>query len=203
MKKMYIICLVLFVAGIIFYLSYSYSKNNMGLHDYTNETESEPKLRVESMTQTSKNDNLISNITVIKLQTYDLNNDTFSEETINTPVKFLGMSRSDLIEYMKEYLDQPDAEDVKRGLKAFELVQFSTEEVVIRKTFKMENKEAGYYAMLENGYVTIYLEDKKTIYDYTDIPVVDLPDYVIANLNKGIKFDGIRELYEFLETYSS
>lgn len=203
MKKMYIICLVFLSAGIIFYLSYNYAKNNMGLNHRIQEQESEPEVRVESMTQTSYNENLISNITVVKLQTYDLNNDTFKEETINTPVAFLGMDRSDLIAYLKEYLKEPDVEDVKRGLKAFELVQFSSDEVVIRKTFEMEKEEAGYYALLENGYVTIYLEDKKTIYDYTDIPSADLPDYIIANLNEGIKFDGLKELYEFLETYSS
>lgn len=203
MKKLYIICLIFIVAGIVFYFSYNYSRENLGLNHDMNETESETEGKIEIMTQAAYSEIKISNITVIKLQVYDLNNDTFEEEKINTPVDFLGMERSDLIEYMQEYLESPDKEDILRGLKAFELVKFSSEEVVIRKTYKMEEKKEGYYAVIENGYVTIYLEDRSTIYDYTDIDVKGLPDYIVRNLIDGMRFDGIRELYEFLETYSS
>lgn len=205
MKKMYFICFILLTAGVIFYFSYQYSKENMGKGMRAPELQSMPEVeqRMEQMTQTAYHESKITNITVVKLQIMDLNNDTFEEEKINTPVYFLEMEREDLINYLQEYLKKPDAEDVKRGLKAFELVKFSREEVVIRKTFQKDEKKDGYYAMAENGYVIIYLADRTTIYDYTDIAETELPEYLLENMKKGIYFEGIRELYEFLETYSS
>lgn len=203
MKKMYIICLIFIAAGVVFYFSYNYSRNNLGLHQDLEERVSETESQFELMTQTAYNEIKISNLTVIKLQTHDMNNDTFEEEKINTPVNFLGMGRSDLIQYMQEYLKEPDKEDAKRGLKAFELVKFASDEVVLRKTYRMEETMDEYYAVMENGYVTIYLKDKTTIYDYTDIAAADLPDYMVQSLESGFYFRGLKELYEFLETYSS
>lgn len=203
MKKMYIICYIFITVVVVFYFTYNYSKHNMGLNHELEERTRESESQFEIMTQTAYNEIKISNLTVIKLQTYDLNNNTFEEEKINTPVNFLGMGRSDLLLYMQEYLKEPDKEDIKRGLKAFELVKFSNDEVVLRKTYQMEEVMDEYYAVLENGYVTIYLKDESTIYDYTDIAEADLPDYLVLSLKNGLHFHGLKELYEFLETYSS
>ena len=37
-------------------------------------------------------------------------------------------------------------------------------------------KEDCYYLKSLNGYVVVYLNDKKTVYEYTDIPLDDLPE---------------------------
>lgn len=205
MKKVYIICFFILSAAIVFGLSYFYSKQNMGISENGTQILNETEGIAEIVTkQASYEETKITNITTIKLQVNDLNNNTFEEKIINTPVEFLEMTRSDLLEYMKEYLKSPNEEDEKRGLLAYELVEFSKKSVVLRKTYKMEEmKETQYKAMLENGYVTIYAGDDNVIYDYTDISLEDLPEDIKVNLKKGIIFNGEKELYEFLETYSS
>lgn len=66
-----------------------------------------------------------------------------------------------------------------------------------------ETKEYLYYLMGEDGYVNIYLADRKTIYEYTDIPLEILPLELQSEIleGKGISSEG--ELYDFLENYSS
>lgn len=203
MKKMYIICFLFLCAGAAYYFSYLYSKENMGQNYEAQQIETESQITVEPMTNVSYSDIRINNLTTVHLQVYDLNNQTFTEEKINTPVAFLEMDRNDLIEYLNNYMKNPDKEDVKRGLVAYELVEFSREQVVIRKTFELDEEENGYYAVLENGYVTIYCGDKTSIYDYTDIAAGKLPEQILSKTIDGFYFNDLIELYEFLEAYTS
>ena len=66
-----------------------------------------------------------------------------------------------------------------------------------------ETEEYLYYLMEESGYVNIYLADRETIYEYTDIPLDMLPLELQSEIleGKGISSEG--ELYDFLENYSS
>lgn len=203
MKKLYIICFLFLCAGAAYYFSYLYSKENLGQNYEAEQIETESQIPVEPMTNVSYSDIRINNLTVIHLQVYDLNNQTFTEEKINTPVAFLEMDRNDLIKYLNDYMKNPDKEDVQRGLVAYELVEFSREQVVIRKTFELDEANNGYYAVLENGYVTIYCGDRTSIYDYTDIAAGKLPEQILSKTIDGFYFNDLIELYEFLETYTS
>lgn len=64
-------------------------------------------------------------------------------------------------------------------------------------------KESVFYLKDLNGYVVVYLEDGKTIYEYTDIKVKDLPEMVQKEIEEGKRIFGIEKLYGFLENYSS
>lgn len=64
-------------------------------------------------------------------------------------------------------------------------------------------EEEGYYLCELQGYVAVYLSDRSTIYELTDIPLTDLPKEVQQEVAewKYVSTDG--ELYAFLENYSS
>ena len=64
-------------------------------------------------------------------------------------------------------------------------------------------EEEGYYLCELQGYVAVYLSDRSTIYELTDIPLTDLPKEVQQEVAEGkyVSTDG--ELYAFLENYSS
>ena len=47
------------------------------------------------------------------------------------------------------------------------------------------SKEEGYYLVDINGYIVVYLSDKKTIYEYTDILVDELPVSVQTEIETG------------------
>lgn len=64
-------------------------------------------------------------------------------------------------------------------------------------------KEDCYYLMEVNGYVVVYLSDKKTPYEYTSIPFDELPDKLREEVRNGKYIESTEELYGFLENYSS
>lgn len=67
------------------------------------------------------------------------------------------------------------------------------------KTYKQES----YLIKEEDGYVIVYDADKKTVYEYTSILVNTLPSSVQEEVKKGKIMKDIREVYGFLENYSS
>lgn len=64
-------------------------------------------------------------------------------------------------------------------------------------------KNSEYLLKELNGYVIVYLGDEKTVYEVTGISITELPKEVQNQIQEGIKFDSINELYAFLENYSS
>lgn len=64
-------------------------------------------------------------------------------------------------------------------------------------------KNEGYYLCELQGYVVVYLGDQETIYEMTEIPVSELPETVREEVKAGKFVETARELYGFLENYSS
>lgn len=64
-------------------------------------------------------------------------------------------------------------------------------------------KEDAYYLMEVNGYVVVFLSDKKTAYDYTSIEVSSLPVTLQNEIKNGKYVESTQLLYSFLENYSS
>ena len=68
---------------------------------------------------------------------------------------------------------------------------------------KNTQEDEGYYLMELHGFVVVYLSDKETIYEFTEIPVNDLPEEVKQGVAEGKHISTVKELYAFLENYSS
>ena len=51
--------------------------------------------------------------------------------------------------------------------------------------------------------MVVYYMDQKTVYEYTDIPVVSLPERMKRSIRDGNCLLDVHELYDFLENYSS
>lgn len=64
-------------------------------------------------------------------------------------------------------------------------------------------KQDGYYLLNRKGYVTVYLSDKTTVYEETDILCDLLPEEVQEELQSGKYIQTTEEVYGFLENYSS
>lgn len=64
-------------------------------------------------------------------------------------------------------------------------------------------KNEGYYIKELHGYVAVYLGDEETLYELTEISLTDLPDEVQEEVRTGKYLETTRELYGFLENYSS
>ena len=66
-----------------------------------------------------------------------------------------------------------------------------------------KEQEQVYYLTVRNGYVVVYLSDKQTFVEYTDILLTDLPTDLQEELKTGKTITGEEKLYGFLENYSS
>lgn len=64
-------------------------------------------------------------------------------------------------------------------------------------------KDDCYYLKELNGYVVVYLSDKKTAYEYTDISLENLPENLQKEIRNGKYIETSESLYGFLENYSS
>ena len=54
--------------------------------------------------------------------------------------------------------------------------------------------EECYYIKGSDGFVTVYMADKETVYEYTSIPMKDLPKTVQDELKDGKKVYSIRQV---------
>lgn len=206
MKKMYIICLFLLVAIVSaigsYYFTVDYLNRN-SQYNHEKQYELNPMLaeRKKELSPLTEKEEKINNLTKIVIQNYYEKEEKMVEEEINTPVAFLEMTKEDMLSYIKEYLAQKSQE--YPDFVDFELVTFSNELVVLRKTFANSKQEDGYYAVNENGYVVIYYQNGNNYYDFTNIAVEKLPEIVQKQIKKGISFQNLEEVYDFVQTYSS
>lgn len=64
-------------------------------------------------------------------------------------------------------------------------------------------KNYAYLIRVDEGRLVVYESDGETIYLETNIRYADLDDEMQKKAEEGIPFENARELYEFLENYSS
>lgn len=60
-----------------------------------------------------------------------------------------------------------------------------------------------YYLVSEDGFLLVFLKDKKTICLYTHIPIMDFPEMERERLREGIWFESMMEVFNYLESYTS
>ena len=60
-----------------------------------------------------------------------------------------------------------------------------------------------YVIVNDNGYLTVYQKDLKTVYFQTDIPYAELQTELQKKIDQGYLIQDAEELYDFLENYSS
>lgn len=79
------------------------------------------------------------------------------------------------------------------------------EQVQEEKTEETGAAKAAYeYVILnEDGYLTVYKKDLKTVYFNTDIPYQELNKELQEKIDHGYPIRDTQELYDFLENYSS
>ena len=94
------------------------------------------------------------------------------------------------------------AEEKSQGLSSYEMVSYVNNVITLRKTYQIPTYE-GYYAKSFNGTIVILKGDEKTVYEYTQISVSELPKDLQKEVQNGFFLEDDHELYNFMETYSS
>lgn len=136
-------------------------------------------------------------------ETYDMTTGLLSSEMKTAPGFLIGMTREELAEYISRYMDNLSLAEYEAGLQAYEVVSFSENRVVLRKTYNADKVPYKYYVNISDGMVIVYYSDLKSVFEYTHIPAVDLAEDVRLSLIKGIYVKDREELYSLLESFSS
>ncbi|NLG04853.1 MAG: hypothetical protein GX567_13635, partial [Clostridia bacterium] len=115
----------------------------------------------------------------------------------------IGVNRSELIKKLKEYEAFPMEADLELGFERIQLISFSEEKIIVRKSFRPVEIPDSFYLMVENHYISVYHSDKKSVYMYTGIPLKRLPVELQKEIIDMKYIDSLESLYQFLEAYSS
>ncbi len=137
------------------------------------------------------------------IETYDVKENALSKEVLGTPEYLVGLKRDEVIRYLSDYMRTIPLEDYEKGLLSYELISFSNEEIVLRKTYNSDRIVYQFYLIVLDGYVTVYYSDKKTVYEYTDIELQNLSEKEQNRLVDGFYVKDQEELYGVLESYTS
>ena len=141
--------------------------------------------------------------TLYLIEEVNLADGTVQEKEEQVPVKYIGLDRVGLIEELQQYDKNPALSDLKLGFQTIELSSFSKDRVVICKYYRPEEEYEGFYLMVADHYVIVYEGDKETVHMNTDILLSSLSETLQVEIMKGKYVEDERELYNFLESYSS
>ena len=137
------------------------------------------------------------------VQQYDILKQQLTQAEEPAPDKFIGLDRQKLAQEIEDYNRNPSLTDQEKGFTYMELVSFSDDKVVVKKSYEPKEETKGFFLINENHYVVVYDHTLSQVFMNTDILVEGLPEKLqqeIINM-KYIQDEG--ELYNFLESYSS
>lgn len=136
-------------------------------------------------------------------ETYYLQSQTEEREQLALPGFMVGISRKELNAYTEGYMESMPVNEYLQGLISYEIVSFTENTVVLRKTYDETKVENQFYICRRGDFVVVYYSDLKTIYEYTEIRVDSLIEEIQASIEQGFYVKDIRELYSILEGYTS
>ena len=137
------------------------------------------------------------------LEIYDKGTGQKINSILTEREELLGRNRQEVIAYLTAYMEILPVEEFQKGLLSYELLSFSAERIVLRKTYDSKQIKYEYYIAVFDNEVVVYYSDKKTVFEYTGISTENLPEIELRKLNYGIYVKNQEELYGILENYSS
>lgn len=133
----------------------------------------------------------------------DILRSTEVETCWKLPGQYIGMDRETFLAAVENYSSFPPLSEKERGFVNAEVVSFARERVVIRMNYRYVQPGTCFYLAALNHEVVVYLEDKKTVYINTGIPLDSLPEELQLEIMEMRFVEDEGALYNFLETYSS
>lgn len=137
------------------------------------------------------------------LETFFLQSLKEEREQLALPGFMVGIDRKGLTAYIEGYMESMPINEYLNGLVQFEIVSFSEDKVVLRKTYDETRIENQFYVCRREEFVVVYYSDLKTVYEYTEIRVDSLTEEIRHTIEQGFYVKDVQELYSILEGYTS
>lgn len=163
----------------------------------------EEELQSDTATVIAQEKEVLDTDTEYIIEEYDTRRDTLVETTWKVPPKYMGMDRDEFIKAMELYAASPPLSEQERGFVGLEVRSFSSSRVVIRMNYAYAEPTKSFYLKVADNNIVVYCDDEKTVYMYTSISALTLPEYIQTQVVKGMFIEDEAALYQFLETYSS
>lgn len=127
-----------------------------------------------------------------------------AEEISETlPAQFVGMERSEVEAYFREYEKSPVLKDREEGFMSATVESYSPEKLVVKKVYEPLQLQEKFFLKAEENYVVVYYGDNRTVYMYTNIRLDSLPEETRLEIEDIKEIDTYESLYSFLESYTS
>lgn len=136
-------------------------------------------------------------------ETYNMVTGRLDSVARTAPGFLIGMTREELSAYVNKYMENLSLPEYEAGLMAYEIVSFSEDKVILRKTYDASKVPYKFYVNITDGMVTVFYSDMESVFEYTHIPAVDLAEEDRLALIEGIYVKDREELYSILEGFSS
>lgn len=137
------------------------------------------------------------------LEELDMNTGTITDKKMSFLEKFVGFTRDELAEYLNTYIEEMPNIEKNKGLISYDLISFSNDKIVLRKTYDSKQAEYKYFMIGEGNEIVVYYSDKKRVFEYTGLMLDTLPKKELKKLTEGFYVKDKEELYGILENYSS
>ena len=200
MRRWYIICFVTLVTVFVTCYFIGYYAIVQGSRE-TQPTRDYYEVRQAALPQ----DPIVKRDTELVVEEYDIDSGETVSHTEVPQIAVLGLDRAGYAGTLRRYMNAPNEEDIERGLFSVDLVEFTSERIVIRKSYDPPDysKTENFILYALDGRVVVYYEDFTTIYDYTDIEVTSLTLDLQREIYAGKQIKDLEELYDFLEAYTT
>ena len=201
LKSISLFCfiVILLAAGFFLFMPAGNNRNEMAKDNTDEISYTEDSTEVDLSVSTKQN--VTTCDTVYEVETYVGNSYMHSVETI--PFSFTGLSREELQKEIDRYELSPSFADKQKGFESIELLSFHPEKITVRKTYREEQEKIIYYIKAVNHELVVYKSDQEEAYMPTDLKLEMLPEDVQQDIINTKCFNDIREVYDFLESYSS
>lgn len=158
---------------------------------------------LEEFVEAASSDETLCVDTSYVLKEMDILHNTVVETSQRLPDKYIGMNREQFLQAMEVYESFPPLSEMERGFVSLEVISFSRERVVVQMNYKYIQPSESFYLAAYNNEVIVYLEDRKTVYIETRIPLDSLPEQLQHDIIRMMWIENEEKLYDFLENYSS
>lgn len=159
--------------------------------------------REEEFVEAASSDETLCVDTSYIVRETDILHHTAVETSQRLPDKYIGMNREQFLQAMEVYEAFPPLSEMERGFVNLEVISFSRERVVVQMNYKYVQPSESFYLAVYNNEVIVYLEDRKTVYIETKIPLDSLPEQLQHDIIAMMWIENEEKLYDFLENYSS
>lgn len=132
------------------------------------------------------------------LEKFDKLSGELTKEIIPIPIELLGLDCDGVFRYIKSENEKPSNENI-----CLEMVVFQNGLLVLRQTFESNVPDYMFRLVAEHGKIVVYEYYEDVVYAKTNIKVIDLPYELQKELENELPIEDEKELFMFLESYSS